>query len=644
MWRSLSFAFLTTAVLAGGMAVRVLGEGQQTPTFRAGIDIVDVDVSVLDRHRLPVRGLTAADFTVFEDGKPRPVVAFSAVDLPSREAPSAPWMAEVAPDVLTNAFPREGRLVTILMDRVPAEHLPAAQAFAVAAVEQLRPGDLAAVAFSTFGIPQNFTSDRSRLLAAVRQPMVGLPQGEDSGETDCYCGVCTLESVNRVAEAMQDVRQRRKILFVVGTRISILSTGRCGGPLSNLRTRALRALETGNITVHVFDPTGVETLAFSASERSAPTIRSTQAHLMRLGNLRVLPEHTGGRFVGDPFRPGDRVAELYRESDSYYVLGFQPLGADNRVRRLDIKVKVNRQDVTLQARRYYDPRPAKVADASRLPATLPPALRRAIAGLWPSTGVSIAMNVVPLAKPDLSAGIAAVTLDVTQEFEEHVTAGIARPPAGDDETVVNILLGAFDRNGKALAFDRQTLAVRPRRITDRRFTYQVPMSLELKAGRYEMRAAIEDATLGRTGSVYGTVDIPDFRRVDVSLSGIALEVRPSAPSSPAKAWANLVPLTPSARRSFARTDTVSAFARIYHGFTRAATPGYVTALVRDESDQVVFRQESRITGEHIGASRATDVNVDLPIARLAPGPYMLAIDTRHGSATASRQLRFEVHE
>ena len=643
MWRSPFLALLTTTALVGALAVRVFGEGQQTPTFRTGIDIVDVDVSVLDRNRLPVRGLTAADFTVFEDGKPRPVVAFSAVDLPSRESPSAPWMADVAPDVLTNAFPREGRLVTILIDRVPAEHLPAAQAFAVAAVDQLRPGDLAAVAFSTFGIPQNFTSDRARLLAAVRQPMVGLPQGADSGETDCYCGVCTLESVNRVAEAMQDVRQRRKILFVVGTRMSILSSGRCGGPLSTLRTRAMRALETGNITVHVFDPTGVETLAFSASARSAPTTRNVQAHLTRLGNLMVLPEHTGGRFVGDPFRPADRVAELYRESDSYYVLGFQPLGADGRLRRHDIKVKVKRPGVTLQARRNYDPRPAKVADASRLPNTLPAALRSAIAGLWPSTGIAIAMNVVPLAKPDLTAGIAAVTLDVTQEFDD-ATGRSPTPSVGGEETVVNVLLGAFDRNGKALAFDRETLAVRPRRLTDRRFTYQVPMSLELKPGRYEIRAAIEDATLGRTGSVYGTVDIPDFRRVDVSLSGIALEVRPSAPSSPAKAWANLVPLTPSARRSFARTDTVSAFARIYHGFTRAATPGYVTALVRDDSDRVVFRQESRITGEHVGASRATDVNVDLPIARLPPGPYLLAIDTRHGSATASRQLRFEVHE
>ena len=42
----------------------------QTPTFRSGADLVQMDVSVLDKDRMPVSGLTAADFVVREEGKP----------------------------------------------------------------------------------------------------------------------------------------------------------------------------------------------------------------------------------------------------------------------------------------------------------------------------------------------------------------------------------------------------------------------------------------------------------------------------------------------------------------------------------------------------------------------------------------------
>ena len=46
--------------------------GAQTPPrFPAGADVVSVDVSVVDGDGRPVRGLTAADFVVEVDGRPR---------------------------------------------------------------------------------------------------------------------------------------------------------------------------------------------------------------------------------------------------------------------------------------------------------------------------------------------------------------------------------------------------------------------------------------------------------------------------------------------------------------------------------------------------------------------------------------------
>ena len=94
----------------------------QTPQFRSAVDLVHLDVSVLDKNRAPVRGLTRADFTILEDGQPRNVDNFVAVDVPP--PPPAPppnsWMRTVAADVQTNDIARtpEGRLVVLLLDDV----------------------------------------------------------------------------------------------------------------------------------------------------------------------------------------------------------------------------------------------------------------------------------------------------------------------------------------------------------------------------------------------------------------------------------------------------------------------------------------------------------------------------------------------
>jgi hypothetical protein len=86
-----------TAVLACAGGVWLMGQEPQgrrpsetrpaRPTFRAGVNLVQLDVSVLDADRRPVRGLTATDFTVFEEGTPREIVAFTPVDLPRPVGP-----------------------------------------------------------------------------------------------------------------------------------------------------------------------------------------------------------------------------------------------------------------------------------------------------------------------------------------------------------------------------------------------------------------------------------------------------------------------------------------------------------------------------------------------------------------------------
>lgn len=53
---------------------------QQPPSFRTGVDVVNVAVTVIDRKGSPVAGLAADDFEIVEDGKPQSVRYFAAGD------------------------------------------------------------------------------------------------------------------------------------------------------------------------------------------------------------------------------------------------------------------------------------------------------------------------------------------------------------------------------------------------------------------------------------------------------------------------------------------------------------------------------------------------------------------------------------
>ena len=87
----------------------------QRPIFRSGVDVVQLELSVLDDDRRPIRGLTAKDFAVFEDGKPQEIVAVDELLLGHGEPPPAVWDRAVAPDTATNDL-ADRRLIAIVMD------------------------------------------------------------------------------------------------------------------------------------------------------------------------------------------------------------------------------------------------------------------------------------------------------------------------------------------------------------------------------------------------------------------------------------------------------------------------------------------------------------------------------------------------
>lgn len=633
----------------------------ELPQFRAAVELVQLDVAVLDDKRQPVRGLTAADFSVLEEGVARPIRAFTAVDLPARTTSTeTAWSKTVQPDVVSNQVgEQEGRIVVILMDRSIPLQQPTivARRVATAAIDALGPSDLAAVVSTSNGAVQNLTSDRTRLLRAINHgdPSTGiapeqqvgtLPPDDPMADGRCLCGLCVLETITRVAEAVQDTPRRRKVLLFIGSNLffqwsrPVAATGQdtgCETPLKDARNAMFAAVDRANLTVHSIDPQGLVNIGNASragvsgggldipSPLSGPNRRLNQFRtettetISHQQNLKVLPERTGGRTVVGANNPEEAVPAIFRESEAYYVIGFERGTANPKDVVRSIEVKVGRKGLRVTAQRSYVV-PPSASGASPVAAPVAPSTPdEALSRLLPSARKPLAISVTPFASPDASKAIARVNVD-------------ARAFAREDAAVpLLISVMAVDPTGKVVASASQTSTVSAAKSTAANVNVQ--SHLELAPGEYEIRAAVSDPASNAVASVFSDVSIPKFASVPLSVSGVMVDVAGSATATPAA----------TTRRAFRRGERVRALMQIYQGTerTEAIVPVSMRVQILDAKGGAV-RDQSLPFAEQAFTNRRADCVITLPLSSLPPGDYLLKLEASADRHTAGRALRFAV--
>jgi VWFA-related protein len=646
--RNVSVCTLTVAAIIAAIAVLQCQEtGPPRDTFRGGTDLVTLDVTVLDGDRRPIRGLTADDFVILDGGEPRPVEAFSAVELPSppTASPSSLPFAAVAPDVAGNE-PAEGRLVAILLDRSIPYGWPtfAARRIARAAVDALGPGDRAAVIHTGVGLPQEFTSDRRRLLAAIDAPSVGLTLAQPDPETlqpefqtgECQCGVCTLDAMTHVALAVERAPERQKLLLFIGGGLPLAvasvdhGSDNCSVYVQSATHRMLQATQRAHLTVHAFDPNGLNPPADARAQaillahRILAGVPGSQAALQAPDALLALAAKTGGRAVLNSNEPEHELPAIFNETSAYYVVGFapSPTGVPGAFR--SVKISVRRSGARVRTRSgYYVP-----GGTPDVPATPADLLVDAVRDLLPHPGVRLQLDPLPFPSSTPGADISFV-LRVNRS-EDHTDAP------------VEILGAVYGANGHAVASDRHS--VQPEGRTDafeETFTLHVP-----SPGTYQVRvAALDD---GRTGSVYTFADVPDFRRVPVSLSGVGIHLDGSRSETigestqTGRASSTVARLTIA--RAFRTTDYAAALAYVCQSIESAPKPVTASGTVFDTTGQSVLRRVDTLQPASFAASGCASYQVGLPLDHLGPGEYVLTIDVSLGASNDSRSVRFRVDE
>ena len=112
----LSVALLALPALTLLAAAQTPQAGTQVPTFRSGVELVTLDVGVVDRQGVPVRGLTAADFTVSVGGQPRRVVSAEFVDSLAETSRGNLRRSSLDSMISTNEGASIGRMFVFVVD------------------------------------------------------------------------------------------------------------------------------------------------------------------------------------------------------------------------------------------------------------------------------------------------------------------------------------------------------------------------------------------------------------------------------------------------------------------------------------------------------------------------------------------------
>jgi VWFA-related protein len=632
---------LAVAFAVLGLGVAALAQqrppGQrppQPPTFRDRVDLVQLDVAVLDKDRRPVRGLTSKDFTVFEDGKPQDIAFFDPVDIPDPVAPSALWIRDVAPDVRTNAEIPDQRLFLIAIDDATFTDdlwaLKRVKEIARSVVDRLSPSDLAAVIFSQSNQhSQDFTSDRSRILAAID----GFPK--NPGIPRSLGMLYSVGLLQRATEFLSEVPNRRKTIIYVGTGVPFSALDAAmpvrpafdRSPTANLLQRDLKdriqdmfdRAKLANVNVYTVDACGLRVPGVPCSPNA-----DIEDYFL------AVAANTGGRAVvnTNDFEPG--LTAIFQENASYYMLGFQSMNTarDGTRRRLD--VKVNRPGVTVRTRSGYT---APDEDDPQAAARRASPLGASVAGVLPKSDLPLLVTAAPFAVRGQRNAAVAVTVGVKQPIRQTGTRTIQK---------VDLQVSAFNTDGKAFGTTKITAEVGLRPGDFESAEYEVVTRLDLKPGRYQLRIGGEIGALSTTGSLYYDVVVPDFANAPLSLSGLVLASLTGPQSVRSDNLAAVLPVVPTTRREFKGTDHVVVFARAYQGGKVPPVAASVRWQIRNADDEVVLERTQDLAASAFAAATAADLRLDVPLASLPLGAYVLTVEGHAGAASVRRDVRFHV--
>ena len=171
--------------------------------------------------------------------------------------------------------------------------------------------------------------------------------------------------------------------------------------------------------------------------------------------------------------------------------------------------------------------------------------------------------------------------------------------------------------------------------------------MDLPPGRYQIRYAAHESGADVVGSVRYDLEVPDFTKAPLSMSGLVLtsafgSTIPTA--APDEQLQQVLPGPPVSMRVFSQDDEIGVYAEIYDNEPSTPHSVGITTTIMDEAGTVRFKTDKVYDSADLqGKPGGYGYITRIPLKALVPGSYVLKLkvvmNLRLGQdATADRQV------
>lgn len=582
-------------------------QGGAAPTFRAGVNLVRVDVIVAGKDGNPVTDLNQDDFEIVEDGRVQTIDLFRqiSIDAPA-SGPARPRQVLNRDTEEREAARDDVRVFGILLAdyQICGQRSRAVREAMATFIRKLGPNDLIAVMQPLNSVRDLiFTYDHEAVLQSIqrfegrRGDYIARNAIEEQhnlqlGGVERIRTAIVSDALKALSVRMGSMREGRKSLV-------FFSEGFPPGWLMDTQQvrEVTQEANRHNTSIYAIDPRGLANGDLTATVRPGCGTMPVGTRLrMTQDTLRELADETEGRAIINRNSLEEGLDHMLRDSSRYYLLGYSPSRAQADGKFHQIRVRVKRPDLDVRARKGYWASSAE--DLSRATAPAP---------------------ATPQPVLDALATIAAPTQD-GRLLRTSLAVGRGAEGKGRVTIVTEAAAAAGARTGPAATLTITALRPQAGNVFESQPIELVAgaapgrLSFDADPGPLEVRMVVADGEGNTIDRQTRTIEVPDYAG-EAPAVGTPSFYRPRTlrEFQTLAADANAMPVTV---REFARTDRLLIR---FDAYGPGGSPAAPTAAILSRAGRKMFDLQIA------PAAAGTSHQIDLALSALPAGEYMLEI-------------------